>query len=134
MNTYKHNLTISQRQRLMDITGSIKEDVKKSGITDGIVVIYCPHTTAGITINENCDPDVCTDFIYGYEKVFPTQDKEYRHFEGNSHAHMKSAAVGASSTLILENGKLILGTWQAVYFCEFDGPRNRSYYVKVMEG
>lgn len=134
MNLFKHELRIRDRQTMVDITPQILEDIKKSGVLFGIVVIYCPHTTAGITINENADPDVVRDLIYGFEKVYPTQDSNYRHFEGNSHAHMKSSTVGASATLILAEGSPILGRWQDVYFCEFDGPRQRSFYVKIVEG
>lgn len=134
VNLFKHSLSIDSRQTLIDITSYIKEDIKNSSIQNGIVVIYCPHTTAGITINENADPDVVTDLIYGYEKVYPTIDSNYRHFEGNSHAHLKSSCVGASQTLILDNGNLVLGIWQNVYFCEFDGPRKRLFYVKIIEG
>lgn len=134
MNLFKHALTIQKPQTMVKITGQIREDIKDSGIRNGIAVVYCPHTTAGITINENADPDVVTDMIYGYEKVFPTNDGVYRHCEGNSHAHMKSSAMGASATLIIEDGKIITGIWQDVYFCEFDGPRNRNYYVKIIEG
>lgn len=132
-NLFKHSLSINQTQTLIDITGLIRDDVKSSGIMNGIVVVYCPHTTAGITINENADPDVVRDLIYGFEKVYPTIDKNYRHFEGNSHAHLKSSTVSTSQTLILADGKLILGTWQDVYFCEFDGPRQRNFYVKIVE-
>lgn len=131
---YKHSLTISKSQTMVDITEMIKADIKESGVKDGIIVVYCPHTTAGITINENADPDVVRDLIYGFEKVYPTNDNNYRHYEGNSHAHMKSSTMGASQTLIIDNGKLILGTWQDIYFCEFDGPRNRTFYVKILEG
>ena len=134
MTLFKHELHIKERQTMVDITPQIRQDIEESGIKDGIVVVYCPHTTAGITINENADPDVVRDLIYGFEKVYPTRDAEYRHFEGNSHAHMKASTMGASQTLILSEGKPILGIWQDVYFCEFDGPRNRSFYVKVMEG
>lgn len=133
-NLYKHSLTIEKRQTMIDITDIIREDVRKSNVKDGIAIIYCPHTTAGITINENADPDVVRDLVYGFEKAYPTDDKNYRHFEGNSHAHMKSSTMGASQTLIINEGKLILGRWQDVYFCEFDGPRNRNFYVKVMQG
>lgn len=133
-NLYKHSLTIEKRQTMIDITDSIREDVKNSGVKEGIAIIYCPHTTAGITINENADPDVVRDLIYGFEKVYPTEDRNYRHFEGNSHAHMKSSTMGPSQTIIISEGKLILGCWQDVYFCEFDGPRNRNFYVKVMQG
>ena len=131
---YKHSLTISKSQTMVDITEMIKADIKESGVKDGIIVVYCPHTTAGITINENADPDVVRDLIYGFEKVYPTNDNNYRHYEGNSHAHMKSSTMGSSQTLIIDNGKLILGTWQDIYFCEFDGPRNRTFYVKILEG
>ena len=134
MNLFKHELRINQTQNMIKITNSIREDILKSGIKNGIVVVYCPHTTAGITINENADPDVVRDMIYGFEKVYPTIDKNYRHFEGNSHAHLKSSTVGPSQTLILDGGELIMGVWQDVYFCEFDGPRNRTYYVKIIEG
>lgn len=132
-NLYKHSLNISKRQIMIDITNLIQEDIKSSNVKEGIVVVYCPHTTAGITINENADPDVVKDLIYGFEKVYPTNDKNYKHFEGNSHAHMKSSTIGASQTLIISNSKLILGTWQDIYFCEFDGPRHRNFYVKIIE-
>ena len=118
---------------MIDITNLIQEDIKSSNVKEGIVVVYCPHTTAGITINENADPDVVKDLIYGFEKVYPTNDKNYKHCEGNSHAHMKSSTIGASQTLIISNSKLILGTWQDIYFCEFDGPRHRNFYVKIIE-
>lgn len=131
---YKHQLRIQTSQTLIDITPTIEADIKHSGIKDGIVVIYCPHTTAGITINENADPDVVHDLVYGFEKVYPTHDKNYKHFEGNSHSHLKSSTVGASQTLIVSEGQLILGRWQDVYFCEFDGPRERQFYVKIIEG
>lgn len=133
-NLFKHSLNISKAQTLVDITDYIRQDIKSSGILNGVVVVYCPHTTAGITINENADPDVVKDLVYGFEKVYPTHDSNYKHFEGNSHSHLKSSTVGASQTLILNDGKLILGTWQDVYFCEFDGPRNRTFYVKILEG
>lgn len=131
---FKHSISISDRQTMISITEMIKEDIKYSGIKDGIVVVYCPHTTAGITINENADPDVVRDLIYGFESAYPTNDKNYRHFEGNSHAHMKSSTIGASQSLIINEGELILGRWQDIYFCEFDGPRRRNFYVKIIEG
>lgn len=134
MNLFKHEINVASPQTMVKITKYVREDLKKSGVTSGIAVIFCPHTTAGITINENADPDVQRDLLYGYEKVFPTQDVNYRHFEGNSHAHMKSSAMGASATVIVEEGKLILGTWQDIYFCEYDGPRYRKFYVKIVEG
>ncbi|MVX66889.1 YjbQ family protein [Clostridium chromiireducens] len=133
-NLFKHSIAINPRQTLMKITSYIKEDIKASNVKDGIVVVYCPHTTAGITVNENADPDVVHDLIYGFEKVYPTNDSNYKHFEGNSHSHLKSSTVGASQTFILHNGNIILGRWQDVYFCEFDGPRDRIFYVKILEG
>lgn len=134
MNLFEHELKITDRQKMVKITSAIREDIRTSGVKNGIVVVYCPHTTAGITVNENADRDVCRDFLYGYEKVFPTNDAQYRHFEGNSHAHMKASAMGVSQTLLLSEGSLILGIWQDVYFCEFDGPRTRKFYVKILEG
>lgn len=131
---FKHEYQFSKRMEMIDITDSIKEDLRKSKITSGIIVVYTPHTTAGITINENADPDVVRDMIYGFERVFPTHHSDYRHFEGNSHAHMKSTVFGPSQSLIVDGGKIILGIWQSVYLCEFDGPRKRTYYVKMIEG
>lgn len=131
---FKHEYQFSKRMEMIDITDSIKEDLRKSKITSGIIVVYTPHTTAGITINENADPDVVRDMINGFERVFPTHHSDYRHFEGNSHAHMKSTVFGPSQSLIVDGGKIILGIWQSVYLCEFDGPRKRTYYVKMIEG
>lgn len=134
MNLFEHTISTQSRQQMLKVTSVLREDIEKSGIKDGIVVVYSPHTTAGFTINENADPDVVYDMIYGFEKAIPTYDSAYLHMEGNSHAHMKTSLVGASQTLILSEGKLILGIWQDVYFCDFDGPRNRRFYVKIMEG
>ena len=131
---YKHQLSISKAQTLIPITSLVQEDVKSSGISEGLVVIYCPHTTVGITINENAYPDVVRHVVYGFETAYPTLDPNYKHFEGNSHAHLKASTVGPSQTLILTQGQLLLGRWQGIYFCEFDGPRDRTFYVKVMEG
>ncbi|MBP5363707.1 MAG: YjbQ family protein [Ruminococcus sp.] len=119
------------KEGLVDITAEVTEAISESGVNEGICVVYCPHTTAAITINENADPDVKSDFIAGFDKVFP-EFESFRHVEGNSDAHIKSSVVGASTTLIVTAGRPLLGTWQGVYFCEFDGPRNRKFYVKVM--
>ncbi|SEL31646.1 secondary thiamine-phosphate synthase enzyme [Ruminococcus sp. YRD2003] len=119
------------KEGLVDITAEVTEAISESGVNEGICVVYCPHTTAAITINENADPDVKTDFIAGFDKVFPDFES-FRHAEGNSDAHIKSSVVGASETIIVTAGRPLLGTWQGVYFCEFDGPRNRKFYVKVM--
>ena len=113
-----------------NITPQVREAVAKSGVTDGIAVIFCPHTTAGITINENADPDVVHDLLIGLDKAFPDR-AEFRHAEGNSPAHLKASAIGSSVSIIIEKGKLILGTWQSIYFCEFDPPRNRTFFVKI---
>jgi secondary thiamine-phosphate synthase enzyme len=134
MNLFRHQLNIPEKEKMISITAAVREDVRQSGIASGLVTVFCPHTTAGITINENTDPDVQHDFLYGYEKIFPENEPAYLHEEGNSHAHMKSSAVGASQNIILEDGRLVLGIWQDIYFCEFDGPRNRNYYVKIIEG
>ena len=123
----------ADKQNLYNITAQVREAVSKSGIIDGLCVVYCPHTTAGITINENADPDVVYDILLGLDKAFPDR-AEFRHGEGNSSAHLKASCVGSSVTVIIENGKLVLGTWQGMYFCEFDPPRNRTYYVKVVGG
>jgi secondary thiamine-phosphate synthase enzyme len=121
----------TDKEGLYDITLSIREAIRQSGIRSGLCVVYCPHTTAGITVNENADPDVVRDLLYGLDKAFPDR-REFRHAEGNSSAHLKSSCIGASVTLIVEKGEPVLGTWQGVYFCEFDGPRSRKYHVKVV--
>ncbi len=129
-----HKFTLqTAREGFHDITSKVREAVMESGITDGICVVYCPHTTAGITINENADPDVVTDMLYGLGKTCP-HHPEYRHIEGNTTAHIKASIIGSSVTVIIENGRLLLGRWQGIYFCEFDGPRTRSCYVKVIPG
>jgi len=115
---------------LLNITMKVTEAVNSSKIQSGICIVYCPHTTAGITVNENADPDVVHDILYALEKTFP-QRAEFLHMEGNSPAHLKSSYVGCSQTFIIEKGRLLLGTWQGIYFCEFDGPRRRKIFVKV---
>ena len=127
---YEYKLS-APREHFYNITPQVREAVAKSNITSGIAIIYCPHTTAGITINENADPDVVHDFLIGLAQAFPDHS-EFRHGEGNSSAHLKASAIGSSSTVIVEGGKLLLGTWQGIYFCEFDPPRERKFYVKVM--
>ena len=115
-----------------NITPQIREAIAKSGSTDGLCYVHCPHTTAGITINENADPDVVRDLIFALEQTYPDRP-EFRHAEGNSAAHLKASVVGSGVTLILRDGKPLLGTWQGVYFCEFDGPRTRRFYVSIQE-
>lgn len=116
-----------------DITAQAKEALQASGIRSGIGVVFCPHTTAGITINENADPDVVRDMLFALDKAYPDRP-EFRHAEGNTAAHLKASAMGSSATIVIENARLILGTWQGIYFCEFDGPRHRTFYVKVSKG
>jgi len=127
---YEYTLS-AQREDFYNIMPQVREAVAKSGIISGIAVVYCPHTTAGITINENADPDVVRDLLIGLNKAFPDR-AEFRHDEGNSAAHLKASTLGSSVTVIIENGKPALGTWQGIYFCEFDPPRTRKFYVKVM--
>ena len=113
-----------------NITAEVRRMIAESGVNDGIAIVYCPHTTAGITINENADPDVIFDMMLGLDKAYPDRP-EFQHGEGNSAAHLKASAVGSSVTLIVKNRKPVLGTWQGIYFCEFDPPRKRKFYVKV---
>jgi len=123
----------SKRTEFIDITRSVQEAVKKTGMEEGICFIFIPHTTAAVTINENADPSVSQDIIMELNKVVPFQDR-YQHLEGNSPAHIKASLIGCSQTVFVESGKLALGTWQGIFFCEFDGPRNRKVYVKVISG
>ncbi len=121
------------KEDFYDITAEVKRAIRESGIDSGLAVVYCPHTTAGITINENADPDVTRDLLRGLDTAFPN-DPMFRHAEGNSAAHLKASAVGSSVTVIVESGRPVLGTWQGIYFCEFDAPRNRKFYVKLLKG
>jgi secondary thiamine-phosphate synthase enzyme len=122
----------SKQTEFIDITRSVQEAVKKTGVEEGICFIFVPHTTAAVTINENADPSVSQDIIMELNKVVPFQDR-YQHLEGNSPAHIKASLIGCSQTVFVESGKLALGTWQGIFFCEFDGPRNRKVYVKVVK-
>ena len=126
---FQYKLSAAKKD-LYNITPKVREAVAQSGVTDGIAVVYCPHTTAGITINENADPDVVHDLLIGLDKAFPDR-AEFRHGEGNSSAHLKASSVGSSATVIIDEGKLVLGTWQGIYFCEFDPPRSRTFFVKT---
>lgn len=129
---YEYTLSSqSRRADFFNITHKVREAIAQSGVSEGIAVVYCPHTTAGITINENADPDVVRDMLIGLDKAFPDR-AEFLHAEGNSAAHIKSSVIGASATIIVSNGKPLLGTWQGVFFCEFDPPRNRKYFVQVI--
>ena len=127
-------LNTRERDQMIDITPQVAELVRKQGIAQGLAVVYCPHTTAGITINENADPDVKRDILMRLDEIYPWHHPKYRHVEGNSAAHLKAVTVGSSQTVIVENGRLMLGRWQGIYFCEFDGPRQRTVFVKLMQG
>lgn len=134
MNMTQHILSVStsSRNQMLNITLQVEQIVSKSGIQNGIVTVYCPHTTAAITINENADPDVCHDILLTLNKLLPQNLPGYQHCEGNSDAHVKSSLVGCSRQVIISQGSLVLGTWQGLFFCEFDGPRTRSIHVQMM--
>ncbi len=121
----------SRRNEMVDITSQVAQVVEKSSINDGMVTVFCPHTTAGVTISENADPDVPHDILLTLEGLIPQHRSGYRHCEGNSDSHVKSSLVGASEHVCVKDGRLVLGTWQAIFFCEFDGPRNRRVFVQV---
>jgi secondary thiamine-phosphate synthase enzyme len=120
----------SSRIDMVDITGSVQKELSKAGVDDGFCVVYVPHTTAGVTINEGADPAVCHDIITKLNEMVPP-NAGYRHMEGNSDSHIKALIMGSSVTVMIENGRLVLGTWQKIFFCEFDGPRSRKVYVKA---
>lgn len=128
---YSFEVPTKTRNEFIDITHKIEETISKSGIKSGICVVFVPHTTAAVTINENADPSVKSDIVKTLNKVIPA-NWDYTHIEGNSDSHIKSTLVSPSITLIIENGKLVLGTWQGVYFCEFDGPRRRKVFIKIL--
>lgn len=125
-------LKTKRRDEMLDITAEVEKLLDREKVQEGLAVIYCPHTTAGITINENADPDVQKDILQRLEETYPWDNANDRHLEGNSAAHFKASTVGASQTVILQKGKLFLGRWQGIYFCEFDGPRSRSCFVKIV--
>ncbi len=120
-----------KRSEMIDITDRVRAAVRESGIQAGTVTVFVPHTTAAVTINENADPDVVHDVLEALDRSIPWQQDFYRHDEGNSAAHVKSSLVGCSTTIPISNGQLVLGTWQAIYFCEFDGPRTRQAHAVV---
>ena len=124
-------LTTNKRVEFKDITNEIKSVIRKSNISEGICVVFSPHTTAGITINEHADPAVVYDIITQLNKRIPFDDN-YSHTEGNSAAHIKTSIIGSSETIIIRGGSLLLGTWQGIFFCEFDGPRTRKVHVRVV--
>ena len=128
-----HRIDIKTRSRVdfQDITPKVRDAIESSGIQSGVCQVFVPHTTAGITVNEHADPSVAEDIIAQLEAMVP-QHSKYRHLEGNAPAHIKASLIGNSETLLIEGGRLILGTWQGIFFCEFDGPRNRTLLIKIM--
>lgn len=120
------------RTQFIDITSAVNDAISRIGAADGVCHLYVPHTTAGIVINENADPDVARDMLAWLDRVVPRNDTDYRHAEGNSPAHIKSTLVGQSATIPVENGQLALGTWQGVYLAEFDGPRQRTVLINIV--
>lgn len=132
-NLYTFELSTEEKQSFIAIDEYLQQALSRSGIKNGLMLVFCPHTTAAITINENADPDVKTDLSLELNQTFPNKEA-YIHMEGNSDGHMKSSVLGASETLIISKGRFVLGTWQSLYFCEFDGPRERNFMVKIIEG
>jgi len=133
MKIFEKEFSVSSRTRnqMIDITSQVSSIVRESGISNGDVIVYCPHTTAGITINENADPDVPHDILITLQELVPQSNPRYQHSEGNSDAHCKSSIIGCSKQILIKNGTLCLGTWQGIFFCEFDGPRSRSVLVQA---
>ena len=127
----KISVPTHNRVELVNIISQIRQALRESKIKNGLCTVFVPHTTAGVTINENADPDVKTDIIKELNKIIPFNDG-YAHMEGNSAAHIKATLTGNSETIIVENGELVLGVWQDIYFCEYDGPRNRSCFIKII--
>jgi len=132
MKTLTLDIRTGSHTEMINITSRIQQAVTESGVMDGICTLFVPHTTAAVTINENADPDVVRDMKAELEKIVPWEDG-YHHCEGNSAAHLKSSMIGFSEQIIIEDGRLVLGTWQGIYFCEFDGPRYRRLKVKISE-
>ncbi|MCA1034824.1 secondary thiamine-phosphate synthase enzyme YjbQ [Bacillus infantis] len=128
----KYSITTSMRDELAEITDTVREFASDQELTEGAILIYCPHTTAGLTINENADPDVKIDMINRLDETFPWNHLKDRHEEGNTAAHLKASCMGASQHVIVTGGSLLLGVWQGIYFCEFDGPRERTFYLKAI--
>lgn len=120
------------RHEFVEITDQVRQFLKRKKVLEGVAVVYCPHTTAGITINENADPDVVHDMLLWFERTIPHVQTGFRHGEGNSDSHLKASLVGSSATVLVSEGELILGRWQGIYFCEFDGPRQRTVHVQFL--
>lgn len=129
--TEQINVKTGSRAEMVDITKLVQREVSRKGVSEGICVVYVPHTTAGITINEGADPDVCTDIITKLNGLIPP-NAGYRHMEGNADSHIKASLMGSSVSVIIDRGELSLGTWQKIFFCEFDGPRSRKVFIKII--
>lgn len=125
------SVATKQHSQMVDITAKVQDQVRASGVTTGQAIVYVPHTTAGVTINENADPDVVHDMLTQLDAMVPWRQPFYQHGEGNSAAHVKASMMGPSLTVLIDRGKLVLGTWQGIWFCEFDGPRQRRAYVQI---
>jgi secondary thiamine-phosphate synthase enzyme len=125
------SISTSQQTEFLDITGEVEKITAKTQVSEGLVLVYCPHTTAGITINEGADPSVQEDILKILNQLVPAKGP-YRHGEGNSPAHIKASLIGSSVTVMIENGRLLLGRWQSLFFCEFDGPRTRKVFIKII--
>jgi secondary thiamine-phosphate synthase enzyme len=130
---HKLSIRTNKHQQMINITAQIQAVIEQEKVGEGMVLVYCPHTTAAITINENADPDVLHDILMRLEEMYPWIHKHDRHGEGNSAAHLKASTIGSSELIPLAAGCLVLGTWQGIYFCEFDGPRQRTFYVKIQQ-
>lgn len=128
----EHQLQTHTRNQILDITPQILQAVQKSAIPEGLCVVYVPHTTAAVSINENADPDVKSDLTHKLSALIPQHEPFYKHNEGNSDSHLKTILTGPSITLIIHESRPLLGTWQGIYFCEFDGPRRRTFYIKLL--
>ncbi len=131
--TVKIGVKSRSRSEMIDITSSVQKEVAQSGVKEGLCMVYVPHTTAGVTINEGADPSVCEDILNKLNRLIP-EDEGYRHIEGNSDSHIKASLIGSSVSVIIENNSLVLGTWQKIFFCEFDGPRSRNIDIKIIQG
>lgn len=131
----KKSLSVRTRRRceMIDVTRQVASAVTESGVQHGYVIVYVPHTTAGVTINENADPDVQHDILLTLDELIPRARRGYRHGEGNSDAHAKASLIGSSETVLIDDGRPVLGTWQGIYFAEFDGPRSRQMHLAVIE-
>ncbi|WP_428386390.1 secondary thiamine-phosphate synthase enzyme YjbQ [Mucisphaera sp.] len=125
------NVKTQQRDAMVELTRDVQDVVTQAGLQNGAVTVYVPHTTAGITINENADPDVVHDFLKQLDQMVPWSQPFYRHAEGNSASHVKASMMGTSTRVLVEDGRLCLGTWQGIWFCEFDGPRNRKVWIRL---